>query len=202
MLAVDFKAVCAAFHRPFVRSVDGVVLEHVGCILGVAEGVVDGYNLDIRVLHRSAQHKPPDATEAIDADFDLVGTLNHCDRQVYRKCAAAIAESFCRCEYVDCTETLKGSSMASDMAVQITPWQPPVGLLLRLQSHAQHILAVTRYCPSQGGALPLTALCLVQSMRCDLASKCLQISVDSDSLQSIHRCTGKLSSGHDSSDAP
>ena len=76
VLSVYFKAVSAALDSPAVRSMNCVILEHVRCILGVAKGVVDGYDLDVGVLHRSPQHKPSDAAEAIDADLDL-RTLNH-----------------------------------------------------------------------------------------------------------------------------
>lgn len=76
MLAVHLKTVLAARHATFVCAVDSVVLEHVRSILRVTEGVVDGYDLDIGVLHRSTQDKPADAAEPIDANLDLV-SLSH-----------------------------------------------------------------------------------------------------------------------------
>lgn len=75
-LAIYFKTVLAALDVTIVRAVNGVVFEHVCSILWIAEGVVDGYDLDIRVLHRSTQNKPADAAKAIDANFDLV-SLSH-----------------------------------------------------------------------------------------------------------------------------
>ncbi len=76
VLPVYFKAVLAALDSPSVCTMDRIILEHVCCVLGIAERVVDGYNLNIRVLHRSAEDKPADSAKAIDADLDL-RTLNH-----------------------------------------------------------------------------------------------------------------------------
>lgn len=84
LLAVYVKAVLAALDSPFVCAMHRVILEHVCCVLGVAEWVVDGYNLDIRVLHRSTQDQPADPSESIDADLDL-RTLNHSDLFVMQK---------------------------------------------------------------------------------------------------------------------
>ena len=75
-LAIYFKTVLAALNVTIVCAVNGVVLEHVCSILWIAEGVVDGYDLDIRVLHRSTQNKPADAAEPIDANLDLIA-LSH-----------------------------------------------------------------------------------------------------------------------------
>ncbi len=76
VLAVYIKTVLAALDCSLICSVDCVVLEHVCCVLRVTEGVIDGYDLDIRVLHRSSQDKPADPAEPIDADLDL-RTLYH-----------------------------------------------------------------------------------------------------------------------------
>lgn len=43
-------------------------LEHVLHVLSVDEGVVDGNNVDHRVLQRRAQYQPPDASETVDAN--------------------------------------------------------------------------------------------------------------------------------------
>lgn len=76
VLAVHLKTILAALNATLVRAMDSVVLEHVCSILRVAERVVDGYDLDIWVLHSSTQDKPADAAEAIDANFDRV-SLSH-----------------------------------------------------------------------------------------------------------------------------
>lgn len=76
VLPVYFKAVLAALDSPSVCTMHRIILKHVRCVLGIAERVVDGYNLNIRVLHRSAEDKPADSAKAIDADLDL-RTLNH-----------------------------------------------------------------------------------------------------------------------------
>jgi len=76
VLPVYIEAVLAALDSPSVCTMHRVILKHVRCVLGIAERVVDGYNLNIRVLHRSAEDKPADSAKAIDADLDL-RTLNH-----------------------------------------------------------------------------------------------------------------------------
>ena len=40
--------------------------DHLG-ILGIDEGIVDGYNLHVRVALRCPEHQAPDAAKAIDA---------------------------------------------------------------------------------------------------------------------------------------
>ena len=77
-LAVYLKTILTALDVTIVCAVNSVVFEHVRSILRVAEGVVDGYDLDIRVLHCSTQDKPADAAEPIDANLDLV-SLSHVD---------------------------------------------------------------------------------------------------------------------------
>ena len=77
-LAVYLKIVLTALDVTIVCAVNSVVLEHVRSILRVAEGVVDGYDLDIRVLHGSTQDKSADAAEPIDANLDLL-SLSHVD---------------------------------------------------------------------------------------------------------------------------
>ena len=44
-------------------SVDSVILEHVGHVVGGDEGVVDGDELDIKALERNPGHKPADPVE-------------------------------------------------------------------------------------------------------------------------------------------
>ena len=75
-LAVYLKTVLATRDVTVVCAVDSVVLEHVCSVLGITERVVDGHDLNVRVLHRSTQDKPADAAETIDANLDL-WTLNH-----------------------------------------------------------------------------------------------------------------------------
>ena len=75
-LAVNLETSFAASDVALVCAVYCVILEHVCGILRVAKGVVDGYDLDIRVLHRSTQDKSADAAESIDANLDL-RPLNH-----------------------------------------------------------------------------------------------------------------------------
>ena len=76
LLAVYLKTVLGSRDVTLICAVYSIVLEHVCSVLGITERVVDGYDLDIRVLHRSTQDKPADAAEAIDADLNL-WTLNH-----------------------------------------------------------------------------------------------------------------------------
>ena len=48
-----------------------IVLEHVGSIVEVEEGIVDGDGHDIAwMLHCSTAHETSDAAEAVDSEFD------------------------------------------------------------------------------------------------------------------------------------
>ena len=86
-LAIYLKTILTALDVTIICAVHGVVLEHVCSILGIAEGVVDGYDLDIRVLHSSTQDKPADAAEPIDANLDLV-SLSHVKSVLCVRCVA------------------------------------------------------------------------------------------------------------------
>merc|ERR1740138_19651 len=50
--------------KPLVHA---VVLQLVDHVLEVHEGIVDGLHGDVRVGHRSAEHKAANAAEAVDA---------------------------------------------------------------------------------------------------------------------------------------
>ena len=57
-----------------------IVLEHVGSIVEVEEGIVDGDGHDIAwMLHCSTAHETSDAAEAVDSEFDShVGSVVCC----------------------------------------------------------------------------------------------------------------------------
>ena len=73
-VAVDDQAAVLDRDFPVEATVDGVVFEHVGEILGF-EQVVDADHLDVfaEVLDGRAEDHASDASEAVDTDFD------HCD---------------------------------------------------------------------------------------------------------------------------
>jgi hypothetical protein len=70
-LAIDDDVAAVDLDVALESAVDGVVLEHVGEVVGL-EQVVDGDDLDVacEVLHGRAQHVAADAAEAVDAYLD------------------------------------------------------------------------------------------------------------------------------------
>jgi hypothetical protein len=50
--------------------VGAVILEHVGGVVGLDEGVVDSGDEDIVVLDGVTEDNPANATEAVDTDLD------------------------------------------------------------------------------------------------------------------------------------
>jgi hypothetical protein len=67
---VDDQRVAVDRDRAFEAAVYGVVLQHVGEVLGF-EQVVDADDLDlVEVLDGGTKHHAPDAAEAVDADLD------------------------------------------------------------------------------------------------------------------------------------
>lgn len=54
-----------------VLSMDGIVLEHIGGVIQVKEGVVDGDGHNIaRVLHGGTADETTDTAESVDSDLD------------------------------------------------------------------------------------------------------------------------------------
>lgn len=74
-LAVHNEAVAVVFDGALELAVRGVVLEHVREVLRVQEGVVDGGDLDVGVLHGRAEHQAANAAEAVDTNADGLAHL-------------------------------------------------------------------------------------------------------------------------------
>ena len=72
-LPVDGEPVLVRAHVPGEGPVDGVVLEEVRERLRVGD-VVHGDELERALVEAGAEHVPPDAAEAIDADADRHGS--------------------------------------------------------------------------------------------------------------------------------
>ncbi len=71
LLAVDEELAVLGFGDTVEAAMDGVILGHVGHVVGADEGIVHRHHLkDLRLGHRDAEHQSADAAEAIDANFD------------------------------------------------------------------------------------------------------------------------------------
>lgn len=68
LLAVDNELAVAGAHLTVEAAVDRVVLEHVGHVLKVDEGVVDGNDLSIGVVDGVAEHNAANTTETVDTN--------------------------------------------------------------------------------------------------------------------------------------
>ena len=68
-MAVHNDGVIAGGHLGIDPAVHGVVLQHIGQVIGGTQ-VVDAHDLDLGVLQAAAQDHAADAAKTIDADFD------------------------------------------------------------------------------------------------------------------------------------
>jgi len=69
LLAVDDQVLAGDLDGTLELAVDGVVLEHVGSVLGLNEGVVDSNNVDVVVLDGIAEDNATNATEAVNTNL-------------------------------------------------------------------------------------------------------------------------------------
>ena len=68
-LAVDNDAAVIVVHLAGELAVHGVILQHIGHVLGAHEGVVDTDNLHILVSQGGAEGQAADAAKAVNTDF-------------------------------------------------------------------------------------------------------------------------------------
>ena len=74
LLAVHHQGVGGVGDLAGELAVHAVILQHVGHILGVHEGVVQADDLDVVALQGGAEHDAADAAKTIDADFRFHNT--------------------------------------------------------------------------------------------------------------------------------
>ena len=71
LLAIDVELAVLGLGNAVKAAVDGVVLGHIGHVVGADKGVVHRDDLEgLGLGHRDAEHQSADAAEAIDANFD------------------------------------------------------------------------------------------------------------------------------------
>ena len=69
LLAVDHQHAVLSGDLTGELAVHAVVLEHVGHVLGVHEGVVQADNLNIVTVESGAEHEAADAAKAVDTNL-------------------------------------------------------------------------------------------------------------------------------------
>jgi hypothetical protein len=67
-LTIDNKFVVRSLGGAFESSVYGVVLQHIGHVLGIDERVVDAYDLRLGIVQGGTQDQMPDSAEAVDSN--------------------------------------------------------------------------------------------------------------------------------------
>ena len=75
LLAVHHQSVCSVGDLAGELAVDGVILEHIGHIFGIHEGIVQPHNLDVVPLQGGTEYDASDAAKAIDANFRFHSSL-------------------------------------------------------------------------------------------------------------------------------
>ena len=95
LLAVDDQSAVLGGNLAGELAVHAVVLQHVGHVLGVHEGVVQADDLNVVVSESGAEHEAADAAETIDTDLGF-----HSKRTPF-KCQARK-----RCHQNDCVNVL------------------------------------------------------------------------------------------------
>jgi len=74
-MAVHNDGVIAGGHLGIDLAVHGVVLQHIGQVIGGAQ-VVDAHDLDLGVLQAATQNHAADAAKTIDTDFNAHKTAS------------------------------------------------------------------------------------------------------------------------------
>ena len=68
-LAVDDDVIALRLHLTVKLAVHGVVLQHIGQVIGRTQ-IVDTHDLDFRVVNGPADHHTADAAKAVDSNFN------------------------------------------------------------------------------------------------------------------------------------